>query len=686
MVLEEYRVENLSCATCSAMIESEIASLSTVQSVNLDYIAQKLTIHYYTKPPKALERLNKIANAIEPGTKIHQSSEALASQNQYKKWIPIALGVLLYIFASLFISTNQVYFFLLAYLLVGLRVGHSAIRKLFTLRVFDEHFLMTIATVGAVYLGQYSEAIAVMLLYEIGQYFEGLSVNKSRSSLKKMLALKPEKAHVMVLGQILDKRLAEVKVNDTILVQPGERIPLDGVVQKGESSVDTSSLTGESEPLFVKDKSMVFGGFLNGDGLLEILVSKIEAESTVSRILKLIEDAAKRKSRTEQFITRFAKVYTPLVVTLALLLFLIPVVSGASIRIWLPRALIFLIISCPCALVISIPLTYYIGIGIAAKRGIIFKGSVFLDNLRRVKTLVFDKTGTLTTGNMQVEEIVATTDAEELMRAACICELRSNHPLARALRDSVQIPVVNSDYSSYKETPGKGISAVYSGISYHTGSIEYLRDQGYSVMEPNTENTLIHVGKAGVYLGFISFSDEIKVGMITAIKQLRTNGISHFSVLSGDRIAKVKSVAAELDLDSFQAKLAPGLKVQGLEKLMQSSKGLTAFVGDGLNDAPVLARADIGIAMGEIGNQASIEIADVVLLNDRPEQLTAAFRLSKATYRIAVQNISLALGVKVAVMILGAFGLSNLWEAVIADVGVTLAAIFNAMRLYRIRI
>ncbi len=686
MVVEEYKVENLSCATCSAKIESEIATLPEVQSVNLDIFTQKLTIQYKTKLPKALDRLNSIANSIEPGSRFHQSQESLASNAERNKWLVLSLGILLLLLSNLVPDIARIPLLLLSYLAVGHRVAYSAIKKTISFRVLDEHFLMTIATFGALYLGQYTEAIAVMFLYEIGQYFESLSVKKSRKSLQNILALKPEKAHLLENGSVVNKRLAEVNTGDMILIKPGERIPLDGVVQKGESSLDTSSLTGEPEPMYVTQGSAVFGGFVNGNGLLEVLVTKSEAESTVSRILKLIEGAAQRKSQTEQFITRFARVYTPVVVISALALLIIPLLMGGTLDTWLPRALIFLIVSCPCALVISIPLTFYIGIGIAARKGIIFKGSVFLDSLRKTKHFVFDKTGTLTTGKMQLAEVVSGTEPEQLVLAALICERNSNHPLALAVKNHADVPLKEANYTLYKETSGKGIHAIYKGSSYHTGSLEFMLEMGYEVEDPDTDKTLIHSGKDGVYLGYITFTDEIKSGMKEALKQLKTLRVEKLSLLSGDRLEKVQAVARELDLDSYAAKLAPEHKVSGLESMMKESKGFTAYVGDGLNDAPVLARADIGIAMGEIGNQASIEIADIVLLNDKPEQLTTAFKLSQRTHSIAVQNISIALGIKVLVMILGAFGLSSLWEAVIADVGVTLIAIFNSMRLAKVRI
>lgn len=683
MTTEEYHVENLSCATCSAKIETQISALPFVTAVNLDYIGKRLIVQYDKKTINALQRLNQIANSIEPGTKFSALGDKHSPKALIIKPYLITAGIILYILGSIFFPSYSTQFYLLSYLLVGYRVIYSAIKKLFKLRLFDEHFLMSIASLGAVYLGQYSEAIAVMLLYELGQYLEGISVDKSRNSVRRIMALKAEIAHVLIDKQLVDKRLAEVQVGDIISIKPGERVPLDGLIVEGESEMDTSSLTGESEALYVKQGVEICGGFINDSGLLQLKVTKSEAESSISRILNMIENASQRKSNTEQMITRFAKAYTPIVVSLALLLFLLPLLFGGAVSVWLPRALIFLIVSCPCALVISIPLTYYIGIGIAARKGIIFKGSVYLDNLRRVKTLVFDKTGTLTTGKLKLQAFFPSegTDEKELLEAAILCEHNSNHPLAKAIRNAYPQQVDFNAISQYTELPGRGIRLLYHGDEYLAGSEIYLQQHHISIPSAPTDMTLIHLAKAGKYLGCIAFSDEIKSGMKNVITELRHAGVNHFAMLSGDRHSKALQVQNSLGLDSTVSQLLPEEKVQHLEKYMSQNKGLVAYVGDGLNDAPVLARADIGIAMGEMGNQASVESADIVLMNDKAEQLHTAFQLSQRSYDIARQNIVLALGIKVIVMILGAFGLGNLWEAVIADVGVTLLAIFNAMRM-----
>ena len=685
MVRKEYEIDNLHCADCSLKIENKIGSLPEVAQVNLDFINKKLVVHYRNPIENALERLNLVATDIEPGVFIFDSSQSTPPAKKSVYPYIAGLGLVLLVVSLLggFSPTLKLALGITAYLLVGHRVLFSAIRKLRTLRVFDEHLLMTLATLGALYLGEYPEAIAVMALYEIGQFLEERAVEKSRSLIKRMLTLRPEKARLMKDGKLSEVLLKEVAIDDLIQVFPGERIPLDGVVLKGESSVDTSSLTGEALPVPVSPGSSVFGGFINSGGLLDIRVTHTEAQSTVSRIMGLIESASARKSSTEKFITRFARWYTPLVVISALLLLIIPLLFGGAFHTWLPRALIFLIVSCPCAFVIAIPLTYYIGIGAAARRGIIFKGSAFMDSLRQVKTMVFDKTGTLTTGKLQVSDTspVDGIDSQELWETVYRCEYSSNHPLARAIKQGGEHPYDSTQVRSFTEYPGKGIKMNYAGDELLVGSAALMGEFGFQIEVSDSYRASVYAAKNNRYLGFISFSDEIKPTMPAALQELRKLGISHLSMLSGDRATAAAHAAESLGLDSFHAQLLPEQKVSKLEEIMRTRAGKTAYVGDGLNDAPVLARADIGIAMGEIGNAASIESADIVLLNDRPEQLVRAVTISKLTYITVVQNVVLALGIKIIVMIAGALGLGNLWEAVIADVGVTLLAVFNAMRL-----
>lgn len=687
MSFEEYEVSNLSCASCSAKIEDEISNMEEVDSVSINLVTQKIQIRYNSEQKNALQRLNQIASSIEPGVKITKARSA--PNASLLSWPLIGLGMLLAIFelAIGFPQALYPYPMLLSYLLVGGKVIHSALRKLLKARVFDEHFLMTIATLGALYLGEYTEAIAVMFLYEVGQLLEGRSVDKSRRAIQNLMAQKPELAHLLTGNEIIDKKVSQIRIGDLIQVRPGERIPLDGSIEQGSSELDTSSLTGESSPLYVEPGAEVFAGFVNGGGLIHIRVQKEESDSAIARILKLIESAAQRKSNTEKFFTRFARIYTPAVVGAALLLFAIPSLLGYPGAIWLKRALIFLIVSCPCALLISIPLSYYIGIGLAARKGIIFKGALYLDTLRKVQTMVFDKTGTLTSGHLSIDKVLPLEgiDPQEVTETAVICEYASSHPLALAIKKAYPNQYSPALVEAFTEEPGKGIIMRYAGDTLTAGSQVFFRSLGYQIPDLAGENTMIHLAKNELYIGSISFKDELKPGIRDSLYQLRRLGIKKMMLLSGDREAKAGRVAQNLGLDAYKAELLPGGKIAEIETIHSQEEPLIAYVGDGLNDAPVLARADIGIAMGEIGNQASIETADIVLLNDKPEQLVAARRISHNTHAIVVQNICLALGVKSLVMILGAAGLSSLWEAIIADVGVTLLAILNSMRALKIK-
>ncbi len=686
MTIREYDVHNLDCANCSAKIEREIANLAEVSQVNLDFMNRRLIVQYENPAENVLDRLNQIASGIEPGVKI----AVAGSEHEHKRsnyvWF-IYAGLLIWLLNTL-LPLGQLLFVSLsfvAYLLVSGRVLHGAFKEVTSKQLMAEHFLMSIASIGAMYLGEYTEAIAVMALYELGQYLESKAIAGSRKAVSSLVSLKPEKAHVKDASGLKDLKLSQVKPSDIILVYPGERIPLDGRILKGESTLDTSSVSGESEPLLVEPGAEIFAGCLNQSGLLEIEVLKSEGESMVARIMAMIDNASARKSSQERFITRFARIYTPVVVGLAVLVFLIPVIIGFPADVWFKRALVFLIVSCPCALVISIPLTYYIGIGLAARKGIIFKGSVFLDSLRQIKSIVFDKTGTITTGKLSLTELLPTAESgeEELKQALWLCEYSSNHPFALAVKSALSYDFDHALLEYHKEYPGKGIKLSYAGKTYLAGNLEFISSFGIDAHLDTTAMSAVHVALDSRYLGAATFSDEIKDDMIESLAKLRAFGVKKLYMLSGDRKAKAENVAQELKLDGFKAELLPNEKLHALEEIMAEQGGLVAYSGDGMNDAPVLARADIGIAMGAIGAQASIESADIVLLNDKPEQLVQAFELSRRTNNTVWQNIILALGIKVIVMVLGVTGISGLWEAIIADVGVTLLVIFNSLRMIR---
>ncbi|MDP3115439.1 MAG: heavy metal translocating P-type ATPase [Candidatus Cloacimonadaceae bacterium] len=687
MIIKEYEISNLNCAGCSAKIEDKIKSLPEVSFANLDFLNKKLTIQFHESIDNALERLNQIADSIEAGVSIAPIGLAVPQGKSKFFWLPIGLGVFM-IIAAHFVSLSplaETLIGIIAYLLVAHRVLMVALKGLLRKKVFSEHFLMSIATIGAIYLGEYTEAAAVMVLYEIGQYLENRAIERSRSSIKSMLSLKPERAHKQTPDGIKDYKLSEIATGDIILVYPGERVPLDAVITKGETTVDTSSLTGEAEPLYVNEGMDIYAGYMNNSGLIKACVRSVEAESTISRILKLIESATARKSPQEKFITRFAGYYTPAVVLGAFLVFLIPVLLGASSEVWLKRSLVFLIVSCPCALVISIPLTYYISIGIAAKRGIILKGSNYLDVLNKVRTVVFDKTGTLTTGELKIDKLLILDESnpEELIDTLYRAEYTSSHPFALAIKSAYSAEYSPALVNAYSEYSGKGILLQYDSDLLIAGSEAYIREYGFVNVIDTGAASAVHAVKNNVYLGCITFTDEVKRGMKEVIQSLRGRGITHFAMLSGDRHQKAEIVSREVGLDAFYAELLPSQKLEKLEQIMRSKPGKLAYVGDGMNDAPTLARADVGIAMGKIGNQASIESADVVLLNDRPEQLAGAFTLADATNRTVIQNIVFALGVKASVMALGISGISGLWEAIIADVGVTLLVVFNSMRMMK---
>ncbi|MCB5265049.1 MAG: cadmium-translocating P-type ATPase [Candidatus Cloacimonetes bacterium] len=686
MTIREYDVHNLDCANCSAKIEREIANLAEVSQVNLDFMNRRLIVQYENPAENVLDRLNQIASGIEPGVKI----AVAGSEHEHKRsnyvWF-IYAGLLIWLLNTL-LPLGQLLFVSLsfvAYLLVSGRVLHGAFKEVTSKQLMAEHFLMSIASIGAMYLGEYTEAIAVMALYELGQYLESKAIAGSRKAVSSLVSLKPEKAHVKDANGLRDLKLSQVKPSDIILVYPGERIPLDGRILKGESTLDTSSVSGESEPLLVEPGAEIFAGCLNQSGLLEIEVLKSEGESMVARIMAMIDNASARKSSQERFITRFARIYTPVVVGLAVLVFLVPVIFGFPADVWFKRALVFLIVSCPCALVISIPLTYYIGIGLAARKGIIFKGSVFLDSLRQIKSIVFDKTGTITTGKLSLTELLPTAESgeEELKQALWLCEYSSNHPFALAVKSALSYDFDHALLEYHKEYPGKGIKLSYAGKTYLAGNLEFISSFGIDAHLDTTAMSAVHVAANSRYLGAATFSDEIKDDMIESLAKLRAFGVKKLYMLSGDRNAKAENVAQELKLDGFKAELLPNEKLHALEEIMAEQGGLVAYSGDGMNDAPVLARADIGIAMGAIGAQASIESADIVLLNDKPEQLVQAFELSRRTNNTVWQNIILALGIKVIVMVLGVTGISGLWEAIIADVGVTLLVIFNSLRMIR---
>ena len=581
-----------------------------------------------------------------------------------------------------------------AYLLVGYDIILKAATNIGHGQVFDENFLMTIATFAAFGTGEIAEGVMVMLLYQVGEWFQQYAVGKSRNSISDLMDIRPDYAHLVKDGETQTVDPEDVAVGDTILIKAGEKVPLDGIVKKGESFLDTSALTGESVPRRISAGDEILSGCINGSGLLEIEVSKEFEESTVSKILDLVENASSRKAKAENFITKFAKYYTPIVVFGALVLAIIPPLAGIGpgFREWIIRACTFLVISCPCALVISVPLGFFGGIGGAAKEGILIKGSNFIETLANVDTVVFDKTGTVTKGTFEVQKIQAFDGVAEdyVLECAALAESHSSHPIAGSLiaayKNRTGKELSAEKVSDVKEFSGMGVAAVIDGVEVFAGNDKLSAPDKAAVKFTMVDaaGTVVHVALKGKYLGYILISDEIKEGVAEAMTELKKNGVSDLVMLTGDRKNIAEKVASSVGIDTVYSQLMPGDKVDKVEELIaaedKKSKGKLAFVGDGINDAPVLSRADVGIAMGGLGSDAAIEAADVVIMDDRLSKIAKAIGISRRTIRIVRQNIVFALGVKGIFLVLGALGFANLWEAVFADVGVAFIAILNSMR------
>ncbi len=579
--------------------------------------------------------------------------------------------------------------YLVCYAVIGWDIVWKAITNILHGQVFDENFLMTIATVGALILGEHSEGVAVMLFYQVGEWFQSYAVSKSRRSITSLMDIRPDYANIEKDGKLIQVDPEDVKIGDTIIVKPGERVPLDGKIIKGSSTLDTSALTGESMPREVEAGMEVISGCINQTGILTIQTTKEFGESTVAKILDLVENASDKKGRMENFITRFARYYTPVVVFAALALAVLPpLVTGQAFSIWIYRALTFLVISCPCALVISIPLSFFGGIGGASKIGVLVKGSNYLEALAYTETVVFDKTGTLTKGSFAVTEIQANgmTD-EELLELAAYAEDYSNHPISLSIQKAYGKKIDNSRITDVQEIAGHGVQAVIDGMTVLAGNAKLMEREHIPYTASNAIGTVVYVAFDGRYAGCIVIADEIKADAPAAIKTLKAAGIRQTVMLTGDADAVGQDVARRLGLDRAYTELLPADKVDRVEELLKqkSERGMLAFVGDGINDAPVLARADVGIAMGALGSDAAIEAADVVLMTDEPSKIAAVMQIARKTIRISNENIVFALGVKFLVLILGAVGRANMWAAVFADVGVSVIAILNAIRAMRVK-
>ena len=577
--------------------------------------------------------------------------------------------------------------YLVPYLLIGWDVLWKAVRNIAHGQVFDENFLMAIATVGAFATGEYAEAVFVMLFYQVGELFQSYAVGKSRQSIASLMDIRPDYANVEQDGELVQVDPDEVEVGDTIVIKAGERVPLDGVILEGHSTLDTAALTGESLPREVEAGDDVISGCVNLSGLLKVRVTKAFEESTVAKILDLVENATSKKAKAENFITRFARYYTPSVVVAAVLLAVLPpLLGGGDWGKWFHQALVFLVISCPCALVISVPLSFFGGIGGASRAGILVKGGNYLEVLADTQIVVFDKTGTLTKGVFNVTAIHPDQcDEDRLLEVAALAESYSDHPISRSLKEAYGKDIDNSRVTDVEEIAGHGVRAKVDGVEVCVGNDKLMESIGVAWHPCHRVGTTVHVESQGIYLGHIVISDEVKEDAAQAISDLKAIGVRKTVMLTGDAQAVGEDVAQRLGLDEVHAQLLPADKVDRVEALLQekTGKGKLAFVGDGINDAPVLSRADLGIAMGGLGSDAAIEAADVVLMDDKPSKIAVAIRVARKTLRIVRQNIVFALGVKLLVLALGAVGLANMWEAVFADVGVSVIAILNAMRALR---
>lgn len=695
---QEYVLDGLDCSNCAQKIENGVKGIKGIDGCAVNFAASTLTVSADGKEEQwVTDKVEKKVKSIDPHVTVRQKHKKKSADDGYRKrmvnmLIRMAAAVILGA-AAYFVHSGTVEFllFFVSYLIIGGDIVIRAVKNISRGQVFDEHFLMALATIGAFLIQQYPEGVAVMLFYQIGELFQGAAVSRSRKSISALMDIRPDYANVKTENGIELVSPEDVQIGDIIVVNPGESIPLDGKVIQGSAMVDTSALTGESVPRKAAEGQEVMSGFINQNGVLHIEVTKGYQESAVSKILDLVQNASSRKARTENFITKFAKYYTPAVVIIAVLLAFVPplMISGAALSDWVYRALIFLVISCPCALVVSIPLGFFGGIGAASKAGVLVKGSNYLEALNQVKYAVFDKTGTLTKGSFEVTEIKPAEGftKDRLLEAAAYAELHSQHPIAESVRKAYGKMLSSDAIESYEEISGHGIIAKVNGTDILAGNKKLMeREQIEGVTDENA-GTIVHVAVDQRYAGAIVIADEVKEDAAQAMADLKSLGIKQTVMLTGDSKQTGEAVGKQLGIDDVYAELLPQDKVARVEaleaKLLPNEKLI--FVGDGINDTPVLARADIGAAMGGLGSDAAVEAADVVLMTDQPSKVAAAIRIAKRTRRIVWQNIGFALGVKAIFLILGAFGIATMWEAVFSDVGVTLLAVANAMRVMRIK-
>ncbi len=693
-----YELEGLDCPNCAAKIERELKKVEGLSDVSVNFSTRTIDIKpdFEADAVKAIKKVephvklvlgNSVSDKNESSVRNGMSMLKTKLYNIFFSAIFLGLGV---VFSPKLHGRYEILeygLFFVAYLLAGREVVQTAFRNIIRGQVFDENFLMTVATMGAFAIHELPEAVGVMLFYSVGEYFQALAVNRSRRSIVDLMDIRPDYANLVAHHNEISQVSPEtISIGETIVVRPGEKVPLDGEVLEGTSYLDTSALTGESVPRCVRPGEKVMAGMVNTQGLLKVKVEKTFGESSVSKILNLVQNASARKARTEQFITRFARYYTPAVVLTALAIALVPplAVPGQSFNKWLYRALTMLVISCPCALVVSIPLAYFGGIGGASRRGILVKGANFLEAITDVDAVVFDKTGTLTKGVFKVTDVKPENgfSEQEVLRFAAYAEVHSNHPIAKSILEVYQGVVDESVIKDYTEIAGHGIMVSVEGKQVLSGNEKLLRDKGIALNKEGLAGTVVHIAVEGVYAGHITISDEIRSDAADAIKELKKLGIRQTFMLTGDTKETARRIAKELGLDGYHAGLLPEEKVEKLEEIqgIGEARHKTVFVGDGINDAPVITRADVGIAMGGLGSDAAIEAADVVIMEDMPSKVAEAIRVARHTKKIVIQNIVFALGVKGIFLALGAVGIASMWKAIFADVGVALLAILNSTR------
>jgi Cd2+/Zn2+-exporting ATPase len=701
MKVIELELEGLNCAGCAAKIEKFSNEIEGVSSAQLDFVTKKLKINIINDNDEddIKGNIKKFVKKVEPEVKVLDINANHAHSHEHnhdhgkadkKDIIRIGISLILFIIPNLLKLEGNIRFitYLLSYLIVGYDVIIRAIKNVAAGIQFDENFLMTLATFGAFIIGEYPEGVAVMLFYQVGEMFQGMAVNHSRKSITALLDIKPDYANLIAEDEITVVNPTDVAIGDYILIKPGEKVPLDGIVVEGESTIDTSNITGESVPRNIREGDHIISGVVNNHGLLKVQVEKEFGESTVSKILDLVENASGKKAPTENFITKFASIYTPVVVFSALIIGILPpILAFGDLRDWAYRAFIFLVISCPCALVISIPLGFFGGIGGASKSGILIKGGNYLEALNDVETIVFDKTGTITKGTFKVTKIFNYDDysKEEVLELAAYGEAFSNHPIGKSIVESYDKEIQKEYIKDYKEISGKGIEAKIDSKTILLGNKDLLSGNGVEIEEVDSIGTTVYVSEGNKHIGTIIVSDELKENVAEDIEKLKKLGIKETIMLSGDNQETAEKVGKLAGLDKVYGDLLPQDKVNAFEDILsKKTNSKVIFVGDGVNDAPVLARADIGIAMGALGSDAAIEASDIVIMTDEIGKIATAIKIAKNTKKIVTQNIILALAIKLIVLVLGAFGIATMWAAVFADVGVSIIAILNSIRALKV--